>query len=376
MGVGDQQSTLDFGSKVRTDFGSKMAIDFVERLGESAKQEEVVCHCPFCDRVKSDPHKKTMSVNVMTGKFCCFHCHEVGGASDIARHLLNWGHMLSTGKVRDTSTLLKREDIVFRPIKIRVGSLPPAVKDRVTTDLLDRNILSLEEIHDIDFCLSGTRPVKWSNRVILEADGVFFGKSHTDEKPKYLTQPNFRLAEHGYIGINELLDLEEPAILAEGVMDYLTLPKGHRLMSPGTSGLFNPLLATTSRRRRLVVVPDSDKPGCKAFLSILNKRLYGSRTKFAFVSWITGVSGGDINDLSRHYNMSSDEIYRALIDVSKDAPLTLAALRSDYEIVSSKNKGLMLAEDQKDYGKKRSTIKKDGKYTGSSQKKSSTLKWF
>lgn len=364
-------------------FSSQVAKEFVAQLGESPQCEEVLCVCPFCDGPSNDRSKKTLSVNVSKGKFYCFHCHRSGGSVEMAQGISTGGALFKKAREK---TVLTQEAIVFAPITVPVGSLPPGIRDRVVNDLRARQVFSDEDILRLEYGMSGSRPKRWVGRVIVSTDGVKFAKAIQVEgqpaiRPKYLTEPNFKLVDHGYIGINELTRSNRPAILAEGLLDYHSLPEGDRLMSPGTSGLFNDLVRTTSHQRPLVVVPDDDEAGVKAFLRIINKGLIAdpqAQLKFCFVYWVTGDENNDINDLHCGLaNGDSQQTYDALVTASMDAPSALKRLQKRFKLVKTKSKGWII-QPEKPNGTKR-PVDKDFRSLVQSrarENRNSKLSWF
>lgn len=338
-------------------FDSKIATDLVIALGESPNQEEVLCRCPICGDSHKDLNKKRFAVNLRKCKYYCFNCLANGGTIEMAQLLMNIGHILSRQKTPDS--LQEKTPIKFELITVPVKSLPPSIKREVIADLLPRRVFTEEEIKELNYCVAGSKPTRWVGRVVIEADGIKFGKSiKKDVKPKYLTQPNFKLVKHGYINKKQITRDGKPAILAEGLLDLKSIPVDRGLMSPGTSGFFNDMLRTTATEIPLVVVPDSDKAGVQAFLRIVNKKMLedpNAPLMFCFVSWLTGKIDDDINDL-RMTGLTKQEIYDILVNKSLPGTITLNKLKESFNIIHTRHKGWIIAEDKK----KSKEVSKDG----------------
>jgi len=331
-------------SSSNASFGSKIACDLVAALGEAPDREEVLCRCPICGDSKTDPNKRRFSVNLIKCKFHCFNCLANGSATEMAEILLNLGTMLSSQHHKPICP--KKRVIDFKPLMVKVGRLPDARKKIILDDLLPRAVYDEETILGLDYCLTGSRPKKWVNRVVIEVDGVKFGKAHDGSLPKYLTEPNFRLVRHGYINKSNVTLDGKPAILTEGLLDLLSLPPDRAMMSPGTSGLFNDMLVKTSYEVPLIEVPDSDNAGVMAFLRIINKGLLDdphARVKFFFVYWVTGNLDDDINDLLKS-GLTKEDIYHSIVDRALPFLTTLDKLRKSFDIIKTK-KGYELREE-------------------------------
>jgi len=370
-----------------TTFGSKIARDLVTALGSTPDREEVLCRCPLCGDSKTDPNKKRFAVNLVKGKYHCFNCFENGGMVEMAHILLNLGTILSNEKFNNN--LIKKKIIDFKTITVKVSSLPEIRKKIVINDLLPRKIFTLDELLQLDYGLAGSRPKKWIDRIIIEVDGIKFGKSHNNQIPKYITQPNFRLAEHGYINNSNIEDRDKPVILTEGLLDFLSLPSHDTIMSSGTSGLFNDLLRKTSYRYPIIEVPDSDDAGVTAFLRVVNKGMLAdpkARLRFFFAYWVTDKLGDDINDLLLK-KFTKEQLYHKIVEKALPGPTTLSILRKKFDIIET-NKGLKLASELKkkrvnknvktrfvkteDTGSKRRSRKKEDR----ARKHNAKLSWF
>lgn len=322
-------------------FHTKIASDFVRLLGEEPNSEEVRCQCPF-STCRDSPLaiQKTLAVNIVTGKYYCFRCHASGHPSDIARHLLNKSVFTKYSKNRASATRL----VAKKPpklITVKVSMLPESARNKVLADLRPRKIFTDDEIDDLNFCVAGTLPQAWKNRVIIQADGLSFGKRiagfESSDGPKYLTPTGFSLYDHGYIGMSSIC--RDTIILAEGILDYKSLPEGSAIMSPGTSGMCSKLLVSAARDHDIVVVPDSDKAGIEVFVRALNKGLIGASNtiRFSFVYWITGKRSDDINDLLRSPGMTPEEVYRVLLEYAATPSVTLNRLAHDWGLTRTGN---------------------------------------
>ena len=167
-----------------------------------------------------------------------------------------------------------------------------------------------------------------------------FGKGLNGVRPKYLTEPGFKLASHGYIGLGEV-DHDGPIVLAEGLPDYASLPVGRRLMSPGTGGIGNDIIRATSYKHDTIAVPDYDSSGIRAVLRLLNNGIHEdprSNLRICFVKWVTGDPSDDINDLRRYYQLSRRAIYEELVNRAIPITQVLDRLRPDYDIERVKGK--------------------------------------
>ena len=370
-----------------TTFGSKIAQDLVTALGGTPDREEVLCRCPLCGDSKTDPNKKRFAINLIKGKYHCFNCMKSGSMVEMAQILLNLGTILSEKKFENNLPQKKRID--FKPITVKVGSLPDMRQKAVFDDLLHRKIFTRKQLLELEYGLVGSRPKKWIDRIIIEVDGVKFGKSHNGQLPKYVTQPNFRLADHGYINNSNIENRDKPVILTEGLPDFLSLPMTDTIMSPGTSGLFNDLLKRTSYRYPIIEVPDSDDAGVIAFLKVVNKGMLAdpqARLKFFFVYWVTGQIGDDINDMLLG-KFTKDQLYDKIVKEALPGPTTLSLLKNKFDIVETKN-GFKLASElrqkrvdknvktrpakAKDRGSKRRSGKKESR----TRKHNGKLSWF
>ncbi len=336
---------MQFGSGQPT-YGSKIAHDLVIALGESPNQEEVLCRCPLCGDSQVDPHKRRFAVNIDKGKFYCFNCLRSGQTIEMAQILLTVGHMLGKSKVQQV--LQPRKPIDFDLTTISVNKLPPGLRQEVLDNLLHRRVFSEDQILELDYAVSGSKPRKWNGRIIIESDGLKFGKAiKKDINPKYLTQPNFKLIEHGFINLSNVAE-GIPIILTEGVLDLLSLPADKAIMSPGTSGLFNDLVRTTSHHHPLIEVPDSDPAGVTAFLRLINKNMLEdpqAQLRFCFVYWITRQMGDDINDLLMT-GLSKEDVYDKLVRQALPGPMALNKLKSSFPIERTR-KGWELIKNPK-----------------------------
>lgn len=211
-------------------YKSKIAIDLAVALGETPTQEEVLCRCPLCGDSDHDPNKKRFALNVDKGKYFCHNCSRSGGPVEIASILMTIGLNLSTLKFKAKTGV--RKPIVFQLKTAPVHSLPEVTQQKVLVDLLRRRFFNKDQIMNLQFGLSGCKPSRWTNRVIIEVDGVKFGKAiDMTIVPKYLTQPNFKLVKNGYININNIdIKTYPDIILTEGLPDLLSLPEKSAIM--------------------------------------------------------------------------------------------------------------------------------------------------
>lgn len=338
---------------MHSSFGSKIAAELVTLLGEDAATgPQVMCLCPF-DGCSGNPSaRKTLTVNMDEGKYYCFRCQESGHASDIARLLLNRRSIRTALDRHPGANGAKKKD--FHLSLVSVDSLPASWRQRVHDDLCTRRVFAPAEIDSMEFCVEGSTPGIWKNRVLIRVDDLFFGKkisalTHYADSPKYLNPPNFRLAEYGYIGCKSAGS--QTLILTEGLLDFKSLPPGSALMSPGTSGLFNEMLYTVSRDRNLVVVPDSDLAGVGAFLRGYNKGLFArcqNKVRFAFTYWLNGVRDSDINStLCADARMTPADLRAAILAHALDLPAALNRIRRDWSVYHT-TRGLAVSE----YGEK------------------------
>jgi hypothetical protein len=170
----------------------------------------------------------------------------------------------------------------------------------------------------------------------VDVNGIKFGKAiKQGVLPKYLTQPNFKLVEYGYINSHNVLTDGTPIVLTEGLLDLKSLPEDKAIMSPGTSGLYNSMIQTFARKSPLITMPDSDDAGVQAFLEILNRKLTSdpmTSMKFCFSCWITGKIGDDINDIKKS-GITKDDLYSLIVKEALPAPSALDKLRNFFNIV-------------------------------------------
>jgi len=359
-------------------FGSKIAKDLVIALGCLPNQEEVLCRCPICGDSATDPNKKRLAVNIIKGKYLTFNCGARGESSDIATLLLNL-NILLTQEYSDPNQVKPQKEIEFKPISINITKLPDLIQEKVRKDLEPRMVLTPHELDKLHYGLSGSRPKKWIARVFIQVDGVYFGKSIDGSKPKYITQPNFRLNKHGYINESQIRNDNQYKILTEGLLDLLSLPKNIAVMSPGTAGLYNPLFSRLAQNYKIISVPDSDIAGVNAFLQVINKGLLPGDdgcTKFCFVYWITKNKDNDINDLLIHIGGNKRSVYDLLIDNALPLSSTLQRLKKDFNII--KQNGKLILSDTKGHnnGAKRPIERKDHRIRRNSDSKKRRVRRF
>jgi len=274
--------------------------------------------------------------------------------------LVNLNHML--GSIKPV-VIEEPEHYELRLISKKVGELPTDLRDLVLKDLLPRNVFTEDQILQMDYALDGTRPKKWINKIVVEAGGWKFGKSIDGSKPKYITQPGWRLAKYGFVG-EDTIDKSSPVILTEGVLDYHSLPIRKCMMSPGTSGMFNDRVFKLGSEFTLIEVPDSDIAGVEAFLRLVNKNMLPPDTKmlFCFVYWITKHIGDDINDLLAKYGYDRESAYKVLNSKALPAVMALSKLRDSFNIVHTKAKGWIVSKENKPDG--RTKFSPDDKNSG------------
>ena len=310
--------------------GSKIARDLVTALGETPDREEVLCRCPICGDSKSDHRKKRFAVNILKGKYFCFNCLSKGGAYEIASLMCSLSDRGDTSAVHDAAPV-RRRHIKFELHTEPVHSLWRQKREEILADLCPRQVLSESQILDLDYALPQSRPKKWINRVVFDIDGVKFAKSLDGSQPKYITEPNFKLSERGFPNVRNV-DTTRPIIVPEGLMDFLSLPKNNAVLAPGTAALsgddmLNLLNIATSG---LIIVPDYDAAGVKAFLRVVNKR--PPHLVRVFFPGMLDRSVHDLNDLKLN-GFTHEELYDIVVGESLDLLEALARVIKEYPII-------------------------------------------
>lgn len=338
----------------------QLAADLVIQLGELPDREEVLCRCPLCGDSATDITKKRFAVNLIKGKYHCFNCLRSGGKEEITSLLMK----IHLGKMKlpEQTTIdlanLRRKDFKLQGRLVPVSHTSVLIQKQILSDLLPRKVFTEKEILKLQYALPGTRPKKWVGRVVIELDGVKFAKAiNRDIKPKYLTEPGFKLAEHGYLNARNVNC--DPGILTEGLLDVLSLPENSAMMSPGTSGMFNDMLFDEAKRRLIISVPDSDVAGARCFLKVLNKGIpNGVQLKFCFAYWVTDTIGEDINDLLVKHNFTPRLIYDNIVRRALPAELTLSKLKERFNIIKT-DKGYIIPDTGKNDTQERNNGRAD-----------------
>lgn len=217
-------------------------------------------------------------------------------------------------------------------------------KKEIIQDLQHRQVLDVDEILNLQYALPPTRPKKWINRIIFEVDGVKFGKSLDGSKPKYITEPNFKLAEQGFPNVSNV-DTLHPIVVAEGLIDFLSLPKEHAILAPGTASLSGDHIFSLLNiaDKGLIIAPDYDKAGVMALLRILNRQTRETGIKI-FFSGLIDKGSNDLNDLKMK-GLTRLELYDIVVGEALGLFEALDRISDDYNIIKRRGKFVLKEED-------------------------------
>lgn len=254
--------------------------EIIEAAGVAYKQkgDEIKLPCPFCGDARP-----LLSINIRSGLAHCFHCEwKSGGVLYTARQLCKafgvkydlyeWLNLddrdVAEEKAKGVKDILEPIGLPEEYEKFDVANWQGDVVETMAWHYLTKlRKVTVEQIkkHQIGFAGSGT--MGW--RVlfpVLDTDGECYGCIGRDftgyGKPKYLDTPGAKLLwnaqREGLV-----------AILVEGVMDALRvenvlIENNSVAIARRGSALSELQLEQLGRFQRIVILPDSDPPGCHA----------------------------------------------------------------------------------------------------------------
>lgn len=294
---------------------------------------EYAARCPICGDSKRDLNKRRFHINVEHDKFVCFNggCPAKGRKKEIIELL----HKLD-GKIdpRDLINTDNPQPRILNPqpeekVKERILSkeaqgllkravpynrFPPLIKRLVLRDLLPRCIFTYDEIKQL-YAVPKLIRKNWDWRVIIPVtENIFQGKSLKGEDPKYLAPPELDWFIDDDIPNSKECSVEGPVIVAEGILDYHSLPRGNRSLTGGDKRFYNSrMLEYVKNYDEVIYALDSDLAGY-----IVITQLYPYRNSLRhlriFYPHLADPKQKDLNDLlAKSETVQSKDELRSLV---------------------------------------------------------------
>jgi len=189
---------------------------------------------------------------------------------------------------------------------------PPLIKKLFLTDILRRKVFSFQEIQQL-YAVPAMIRKNWDWRVLIPVTSeIFQGKSVRNEKPKYLSPPKLDWFIDNDIPNAAQCRSDEPLIVAEGILDYHSLPEFNRSLTGGDKRFYNSqMLDYIKYYNETVYALDSDYSGYKVIVELYPYRNSLKNLRI-FYPHLIDPKQKDLNDLLINTVQTKNEL-RSLV---------------------------------------------------------------
>lgn len=290
---------------------------------------EYAARCPICGDSTKDKTKKRFHINVEHDKFICFNggCPARGNRKELIELLqkLDGGikpeFLIGTGEGPSSiviSPLIKQkpplspEAIQILKRAVPYHRFPPLIKKLFLKDILRRKVFTFKEIQQL-YAVPQCIRKNWDWRVIIPVTAeIFQGKSVRGEKPKYLSPPGLDWFIDDDIPNGVECSNNDTVIIAEGILDYHSLPRFNRSLTGGDKKFYSSqMMGYTKNYRKVIYALDSDFAGYCVITELYPFRNQLPNVRI-FYPHMVDEKQKDLNDLLIHNVQTKDEL-RSLI---------------------------------------------------------------